>query len=161
MALSPEDITFYQSIETESLGGAISAVIVPTGLNLYFNDVDIDEATAGSTAYRCFYIKNDSAIDTFSDGEIYISVLTDSPSTHCELGLDIDAGLNGVAQIISDEGVPPTNVTFSAYTEGAPLLFGVPMAPGEFYPVWIKRVTAPNAVGAVNDSAVLAARGVG
>lgn len=159
MPVLAEDIQYYQSIETDSLGGAIAGVVVPTGLNLYYGDVDEQEATTGSTAYRCYYIKNDSATDTLTGGRVYITVRTPSASTNCELGLG-SSGLNGVEQVISTENIAPVGVVFAATSFSLPLEFG-DLGPGEWYPVWIKRNVNPLAVGIANDNVVLAVLGDG
>lgn len=159
MAVLPSDIAYKQSLDTDSLGGGISSNVVPTGLNLYFGDVDQAEAETGSTAYRCFYVENNSALDTLLNTILYISVRTPSPSTFCELGLGT-SGLNGVEQSISDESIAPVGVTFFATSEAQPLNIGA-LGPGEFYPVWIKRVVQPEAVGAANDNVILAVKGNG
>lgn len=159
MAVVATELKWFQSIDTDSLGGAISTFVVPTGLNLFYDDVDLDEATTGSTAYRCFYVKNENATDTYSGAAIYVSVRTPSLSTHCEIGLGT-SGLNGTEQSITAEEIAPVGVNFFATSEATPLAIG-DLAAGEYYPLWIKRIVQPEAQGASNDYVVLALTGDG
>ena len=157
MAVLPEDIKYYESVDVDSLGGAISISVVPTGLNLYYNDVAYQEATDGSTAYRCFYVKNTNATDTLGATVIYIEVRTNNPSTSCELGLG-SSGLNGDEQSITGENIAPVGVTFFSTSQPTPLSIG-DLAAGEYYPVWIKRVVNSEASGVSVDSVTLAVDG--
>lgn len=159
MAVLPTDLKFYESLDTDSLGGGISTFVVPTGLNLFYDDVDVDEATTGSTAYRCFYVTNENATDTYTGAAIYISVRTPSFSTYCELGLGT-SGLNGTEQSITAEEIAPVGVNFFATSEGTPLAIG-DLAAGDHYPIWIKRVVEPLAEGASNDYVVIGLTGDG
>ena len=159
MAVLPTDLKFYESLDTSSLGGGISTFVVPTGLNLFYDDVDFDEALTGSTSYRCFYVKNENLSDTYTGAAIYIAVRTPSPSTSCELGLGT-SGLNGTEQSITAEEIAPVGVNFFATSEGSPLAIG-DLGPNEYYPVWIKRIVAPEAAGASNDYVVIGLTGDG
>lgn len=159
MAVLPSDISYKESLDTDSLGGGISTNVVPTGLNLFYGDVDLAESTTGSTAYRCVYIENTSATETSLSTEIFISIRTPSPSTYCELGLG-SSGLNGTEQSITDESIAPVGVTFFPTSDAQPLALG-PLGPGEFYPVWIQRNVLPNAVGAANDNVIIAVKANG
>ena len=159
MAVLPTDLKFYLSLDADSLGGGISTFVVPTGLNLFYDDVDQPEAQTGSTAYRCFYISNDNATDTYTGAAIYISVRTTSESTNCELGLGT-SGLNGTEQSITAEEIAPVGVNFFATSVGTPLAIG-DLAAGDYYPIWIKRIVQPEAQGASNDYLVIALTGDG
>jgi hypothetical protein len=159
MAVVPTDLKFYQSLDTDSLGGGISTFVVPTGLNLFYDDVDLPEALSGSTAYRCFYVKNENATDTYTGAEIYISVRTPSLSTNCELGLGT-SGLNGTEQSITAEEIAPVGVNFFTTSAAVPLSIGN-LAAGDHYPIWIKRIVQPEAQGASNDYVVIALTGDG
>lgn len=157
MAVVPSEIKYKQTVETDSLGGAISALVVPTGLNLFYSDVDQQEAESGSTAYRCMYIENTNTTDTLTNAKIFVAVPTPSPSTYVELGLG-SSGKNGVEQTISDESIAPVGVTFFPTSNVQPLTIG-DLGPGEFYPIWIQRNVLPNAVGAANDNVIFAVQG--
>lgn len=159
MPVLATDLKFYQSLDTDSLGGGINSFVVPTGLNLYYDDVDYDEAVTGSVSYRCMYIKNESQTDIYVGASIYVATRTPSFSTSVELGLGT-SGLNGVEQSITAEEIAPVGVTFVPTSEGAPLLMG-DLGIDEFYPVWTKRIVAPEAFGASNDYVVLGLTGDG
>jgi hypothetical protein len=159
MAVLPEDIKYYESVDVDSLGGAISLQVVPTGLNFFYNDVDYDEATAGSTAYRCFYVKNTHATDTLSATVIYIEVRTNNPSTSCELSLG-SSGLNGDEQSITGENIAPVGMNWFSTSQPTPIAIGDLLA-GEYYPMWIKRIVNTEATGSSVDSVVLAVDGDG
>lgn len=159
MPVLATDLKFYQSLDTDSLGGGINSFVVPTGLNLFYDDVDYDEAVTGSTSYRCLYVKNESATDIYAGSAIYVSTRTPSFSTSVELGLGT-SGLNGDEQSISAEEIAPVGVTFLPTSEGTPLSMG-DLGIGEYYPVWMKRIVSPEAFGASNDYVVLGLTGDG
>ena len=168
MAVIPDDIVFFQSLDTDSLGGGISAVPVTTSLNTFFNPVDYDEADIGSVAYRCIYIKNTNPTDTLLLPAVYISVLTPSPSTYCRIALGA-AGLNGVEPSVASENNAPvgTLAPFSVPTAAEPLYLIDPgpvlvdLAPGDYYPFWVARTVLADAVGSANDTVMLAVTGDG
>ena len=157
MAIQEQDMVFLKSAESPSIGGAITVTPVPQCVDLFFDDVDFDEATAGSTHYRCFYVENESETDTLYEAGIYISVRTPNPSTSCELGLGA-AGLDGAETAIADQTVPPAGVTFDPTAVDQQLILG-DIGPGEWMPVWIKRIVAPNAAGSAADFVVLTLTG--
>lgn len=157
MPVGESDIVFFQSAENPSIGGAITVTPVPQSIDQFFNNVDFDEAEVGSTHYRCFYVKNESEDSTLFAAGLYVSVRTPSPSTSCELALG-SSGKNGVEQILADQTVPPTGVTFSPTADDDMILFG-DLEPGDWYPVWIKRIVLPDAVGTAADYVVLTVAG--
>lgn len=159
MPVLATDLKFYQSLDTDSLGGGINSFVVPTGLNLFYDDVDFDEAVTGSTAYRCFYVKNESQTDIYVGASIFVATPTPSFSTSIEMGLGT-SGLNGTEQSIVAEEIAPVGVVFVATSAGSPLLIG-DLGIDEYYPIWIKRIVAPEAVGASNDYVVLGLTGDG
>lgn len=157
MALVAADILLLQTVEVNSLGGAIGVTPVPQGVDLFFDNVAEAEAETGSVAYRCVYVKNQSVTDTLYAANIYIATRTPNPSTSCQLALDA-AGLNGTAAIIADESVAPPGAVFEGAGSSNPLQMG-DLGPGDYYPVWIERTVAPNAVGSASDYVVLAVAG--
>ena len=159
MAVVTDDVVFYQSISADSLGGAIDTIRVPQSLNLYFNEVELEEAQTGSVAYRCFYVQNDNATDTLTAAEIFISVLTPNPNTFCELGLGT-AGLNGTEQTVSGENIAPVGVTFDATDTSTPLVIG-DLAAGDNFPIWIRRTVEAQAFGQSSDQVIVTVRGDG
>lgn len=77
MAISTSDIQFFLSggnnnpYPNSSLGGQPSSFPLTGGMNSLFSNVATEEAFAGKTDYRCFYIFNKSETDTLNDTEIY------------------------------------------------------------------------------------------
>lgn len=70
-AIQPSDISITYSGGSSnsnpllSLGGDPSSVAIGSLINNLFRDVTSSEAATGYTDYRCFYIFNDSATETF------------------------------------------------------------------------------------------------
>jgi len=70
--ITSSDISFLysggttNSIPDLSLGGEASVNSLRDGLNGLFRDVTEEQAESGFVDYRCFYMFNDSLIDTFS-----------------------------------------------------------------------------------------------
>ena len=54
MPLAAGDMKFFESAEAGSLGGAVTAVPVPVGAGLFFDNIDYAEAGSGS-AHQCKY----------------------------------------------------------------------------------------------------------
>lgn len=77
MAISTSDIQFFLSggnnnpRPNSSLGGQPSSFPLTGGMNSLFSNVTTEEAFAGKTDYRCFYVFNKSETDTLSEVEIY------------------------------------------------------------------------------------------
>lgn len=77
MAINLSDIEFFlsggstNSDPNKSLGGAPSGFLVLGSANNLFSDLSSDEAVAGKTDYRCFYICNGSTYNKLYDAEIY------------------------------------------------------------------------------------------
>ena len=90
---------------------------------------------------------------------MYISARTPNPSTSCELGLGT-AGLNGVEQSITSENIAPAGVSFFATSDVSPLVMG-DLAPGDYYPVWVKRLVTPEAQGSASDNVIITIGGDG
>lgn len=153
MAVLPSDLRFYQSLSNDSLGGGISTLLVPQGINLFFNDIDEEESEEGSVAYRCFYFKNDSLTEAMVNAGMFIYSRTPNPNTYCELGLGT-SGVNGVEQTIESESIAPAGVSFFATGAAAQLPMGAIPAEGH-YPIWIKRVCTPNAPFTANDNVII------
>jgi hypothetical protein len=153
MAISPSELKYYKSIDLDSLGGGISGDVVPTGLNLFYDEVELPEATTGSTAYRCVYVKNLSS-DILTAANVYIHSVTPSPSTSIEMGLGT-AGTNVAEQSIAGESIAPIGVTFFSPVRDSPMLLPDSLNSGDYHAIWLKRIVAPNAIGATNDNVVL------
>ena len=78
MAISTSDIQFFLSggnnnfRPNSSLGGQPSSFPITGGMNSLFGNVTTEEAFAGKTDYRCFYVFNKSETDALSEVEIYL-----------------------------------------------------------------------------------------
>jgi len=59
-----------------SLGGAPSSTRVAGNANSLFTDITGDDATAGLTDYRCFYVKNNSSSESLYDASLNIQAQT-------------------------------------------------------------------------------------
>lgn len=124
-----------------SLGGVKSANLAGSGL---FDTVSGTESAAGDLEYRCVYLHNADSSRALQNTVFSISANTPSPTTAISVGLD-PVGLNGTAQTIPNESVPPTGVAFTLESLN---LGNIPA--GQHYPIWIQR-----AVGA--DTAAIEA----
>ena len=69
-----------------SLGGEPS--IYPVSSNVLFDNVTNDQATAGTTDYRCIYITNENPTDNLYNSEIYIAYDTPDGAS-MEIGFEV------------------------------------------------------------------------
>lgn len=137
-----------------SLGGAISSVDAAATV---FDDVSSAEASAGDIEYRCVYVKNTHATLTYQGAKIWIQTQTPSGDTDIAIALGGE-GLNGTAETVANENTAPVGESFSAPSSFAGGLTIGNLAPGDRYPVWVRRtVTAAAAVYA--DSFTLRVQG--
>jgi hypothetical protein len=157
MAIGSSDIHYRMSggasnsDPAAALGGAKSSVSFST--NAVFDDVTSAEAGTGDAEYRCFYVHNAHATLTLVGAKIWIQSQTSSADTDVALALGGE-GLNGTAETVANEGTAPTGETFSqpsSYSGG--LTIG-DLAPGEHYPVWIRRTVNAAAAGATDTYTV-------
>lgn len=126
-----------------ALGGAISSVDAAATI---FDDVSSVEATAGDIEYRCVYVKNTHATLTALGTKIWIQTQTPSVDTDVAIALGGE-GLNGTAETVANENTAPVGETFSAPSSFAGGLTIGDLAPGAYYPVWVRRTV--NAAAAV------------
>lgn len=165
MAVTAGDIEFHISgggANTDvdaSLGGAISTTeIVDATLNNLFTEVTEDETAAGVTQYRCFYVKNASATNTYKNVSAFINTQSTSPDTSIEIGLGTSA-VNGVEPTVANETTAPAGVTFTAAAvdKASGLAIGdIPV--GQHKAVWVKLIVNPGAAAA-NDSSIIEVAG--
>ena len=136
-----------------SLGGAISTTDATT--NTLFDDVSSAEAAAGDTEYRCIFIKNSHGTLTLTAAKIFIQANT----TGDRIAIALDGlGKGGTAETEADESTAPTGETFSQPTDYAGGLSLGDLAPGETYPIWIRRVI-PSSAAAATDTYTLRVQG--
>jgi len=87
MAISLSDIEFFlsggstNSNPNNSIGGAPSGFLVLGSANNLFSDISSENATAGRTDYRCFYVSNGSSTETLYDAEVYFEEQSAGGST--------------------------------------------------------------------------------
>lgn len=132
-----------------SLGGVISTHVngsittTNTNNNNLWDNITKAENFAGTTDYRCVYIKNASATpgDLFANGVIYISGTSQAVF---QIGLD-PAGVNATATTIANETTAPTGISFGNHPQGSPLTIPT-LNEGDYIGLWIKR-TASNITG--------------
>lgn len=143
-----------------SLGDQISTTdITDATIGNLFDDVSGDEALAGDTEYRCFFVLNNHASLTLQGAKVEIQSETAGGSS-ITLALDNIAvsakgSASAQAATIPDETTGPSGV--GAFGAG-PLIIG-DMAPGEVKGIWVKRVTAPGAAVTNPDTAVIRVTG--
>jgi len=126
-----------------STGGAESSTSFTT--NSIFDDVSSAEAVAGDIEYRCFYVHNNHGTLTLQGAKVWISAQTSSATTDIAIALD-GAGLNGTAETETDESTAPTGESFTQPSTFSGGLTLGDMAPGDKYPVWVRRtITAGTA----------------
>ena len=136
-----------------SLGGIASSVDVAA--NTLFDDVSSAEASAGDTEYRCIYVKNSHATLTLLAAKIFVQSNTTGNRIAIALGGE---GKNGTAETVANENTAPVGETFSQPTDYASGLSLTDLAPGDTFPVWVRR-TIPAAAGAATDNYTLRVQG--
>jgi len=139
-----------------SLGGIISSTeVTNNSLNDLWDDVSGTEATAGSTEYRCVYLKNTHATLSLTLSKAWIDTNTTASGDAITIGLDL-AGVNATADTISVETEAPSpSVTFSTAVDKASGLNTGTVANGQYYGIWIKRVVNAGAGAATSNSYIL------
>lgn len=137
-----------------SLGGAISSTeIVDNTVNNLFASIGGSEASAGSTKYRGYFVKNNHGSLTAQNTYIYIKTNTPSTDTVVYIGIATETG--SPMDTIVDEDTAPTGISFSlAATPGTALSIGS-LAPGEVKGIWVKRVVTAGATAYNNDNVVI------
>lgn len=142
-----------------SLGGIISThdVVAEAIVNNLFDSVSSAEATAGSTEYRCYYVKNTSTSTWFSS-EVWIQQDTSSATTNIDIGLDPagagDGVSTGVATTIVNETTAPAGVVFTHPTSSPGLNIGT-LTAGQCQAIWVKRVVNAGTALTLRDTAIL------
>lgn len=130
-----------------SLGGIVSATVVPTGL---FDTITGAESLAGDVEYRCFYVRNANATLALQNAVLFIQANTASADTTVAIGLGTSS-INGAEQTVANESTAPAGVTFSEpATVGTGIALGsIPAT--QHKAVWIRR-TINAAAAASNDT---------
>lgn len=153
-----DDIQYFYSgsgAAASSLGGAVHANQVSSAQdgNL-FGNVDSAEALAGSSKYRCLYIKNNGAV-SYNVG-LYLSTTTPSQETQILIGNGTSA-VNGSEQSVANEDTEPSGVLWVERLQDFNALSIATLAPGDTKAVWLKRIVLANAGGSTQDYFILSA----
>lgn len=167
MAIVSTDIVFYlsggagNSDPNASLGGAISTtpIDLSTTLHNLFDKVTGDEASAGDTEYRCFYVKNNHGSLTWESVVGWIQ--TESPSTDTSVEIALAAaGKNGTAETLTNESTAPSGgESFVHPTDKASGIAVGDLAHGDYYPIYIKRIVGSSAAAYNADGPTLRLEG--
>ena len=160
MPIIAADIKFFESTFTDgttaSLGGAITANELPGTLNGLWDNVTGDEAAAGETTYRCWYVQNTHGSLTLQTSIFSLLVDTAEGDTSMEFGLD-PAGVNGTAVTIANESAAPVGVVFTAGEPNDLAIGDIPFS--QFQAVWGKRVINAGAIAVNGASRTVDVRG--
>lgn len=141
MPVLEEDIRFYGS-GANNLGGANTGVEVT--FSLLFDKVLPSEAVAGSTEYRCVYVRNINGSSPMPNGKFHVVTDTVAANTSLEIGVGSYV-VDGVEQTIADETTAPIGVAFSAPTTQETGLDIPTLAAGEHQAIWFKRIIGAGA----------------
>jgi hypothetical protein len=93
MTISSDNISFVLSGGSNnsnpklSIGGQPSSTPILGSINNLFSNITSEEASAGKTDYRCFYVFNDSQSDTLYSSKIYIFSKASFSSSKIEIGI--------------------------------------------------------------------------
>jgi hypothetical protein len=173
MAVVSTDLKWYYSggsanaDANASLGGEISSVEITSNLlqNL-FDNVSAAEASAGSTEYRCAYLKNTNGADTVNDMKLWISSNTPSTTTRVDIALDpagIGNGVSpGMATTIADETTAPSGVSFANSPDPVDASTAIAignLTTGECQAVWFRRVVDSGTAALAHDPVTVTASG--
>lgn len=161
MPIASSDIKYYlsggaaNSDPAAAIGGAQSSVEVTT--NDLFDDVSSAEATSGDAEYRCVYVENTHASLSLIGAKVFIQSQTSSADTDIAIAL-AGEGKNGTAETVADEGTAPSGESFSQPASFAAGLDLGDLAPGDSYPIWIRR-TVNAAAASTTDSWTIRVQG--
>lgn len=130
-----------------ALGGAMSSTAFTA--NAIFDDVSSAEAAAGDAEYRCIYVRNGHATLTLTSAKVFIQAQTSSADTDIAIALGGE-GKNGTAETVASEGAAPVGESFSQPASYAAGLSLGNLAPGDNFPVWIRRTINAGAAAATD-----------
>lgn len=153
------------STPAESIGGFMSTTdLVDATLENLFPNISAAQAAAGVTLYRCVFVLNSNASDTWEEVKAWL-VSQQAGGGTVAIGLDPAGAVAGdantaQAEAPADEETAPDGVTFSNPTTIDSALDLVELEAGEAYAIWL-RLTVPPDVEALNlDNAIMRVRGV-
>src|SRR6056297_1755136 len=155
MSIEPTDILFKLSSTTGpgnanasspngSLGGYISTTeLVSDSLHNLFDFVSGDENLNMDSEYRCIFVHNNNATDTFLNVKAFIFEQAVG-GADAFMGVDPTAvsalaSASAQAVVIVDEGTAPSGVSFSQPSDYASGLSLGDIGPGEVKALWFRR----------------------
>lgn len=133
-----------------SLGGAMSSNAAGSSI---FDDVSSGEASTGESEYRCIYVRNAHATLTLIGAKAFIQTQTPSADTDVAIAL-AGEGKNGTAETVANENTAPSGETFSAPASYAAGLALGDLAPGDAFPIWVRRTVNAGAASAADSFTV-------
>lgn len=166
MAIVAADIKYWLSggdtneDADAALGGVISTAqeVTDASPNNLFDDVSGDEASAGDTEYRGFYVKNHHGSLTLQNTKIWISSDTTSPNDEIWLAL-ADEAIDVAMEVIANESTAPSGPTFTRpVTKAGGLSIGN-LGPGSFKGVWMQRIVDGGASAVTGNSGTIRVEG--
>jgi len=143
---------------TASLGGAMSSTAVTNSSdeNL-FENIDLADAVAGETYYRCIYLLGNGF--DYTALKAWISGGTPSLGTKIYIALGT-SGVDGTEQTIADENTSPTSVIFTSPTSESSGVAIPDLDDAEYHAIWFKLVLSAGAGGYDTDYFRLSVGGV-
>ena len=146
-----------------SLGGFISTTqVTNNSLHNLFDEISGTENAASESEYRCVFVHNSNATDTFFNVIAFISAEV-AGGADVAIGVDAVAAsavgaTDAQADDVVDEDTAPSGVAFTSPTVSANGIDIGDLASGEVRGVWIRR-TAANTVALENDGTTLRVQG--
>ena len=149
-----DDIKYYYSggtsgVAATSLGGIRSNTEVVTSVdeNLFLN-IDSADAEAGTTHYRCLYLRNEGTVGY--DVEIYIAYSTPSSGTSIYIGVGT-AAIDNNEPTIANEDTEPSGVIWQQRNFDYNATVVATLLANEHKSIWFKRVTLADTGGSLKD----------
>lgn len=147
MPISQSDIKCYKS---ES--GNISATELLGLENELFDDVSGDEALGGSVSYKKVYVKNVSLDSSLLSGLVYIPASSTSP--------DDEIYISGCNSLTGDNPTGDGQLYVHPTSGDSPQAISLgDLAPGEYKPIWVKRVVESQAPEFSNNTSIIGVSG--
>lgn len=175
MSITTSDIQYRLSVKTGSAGNTTASTpvaslgkyiattqITDNSLENLFDNVTGDENAASDVEYRCFFIHNASATDSWQNIKLWLQSEVAGGAT-LAIGLDTTAAsavgsASAQALQVTDEQTAPAGVTFSSPTTSSAGLSVGTLNAGQVKAIWCRR-TAANTGAVTNDGATLRAQG--
>lgn len=146
-----------------SLGGFCSTTeITSATLHNLFDVVSGTENIALEAEYRCFFVHNSNATDTFLNVRVFLASEV-AGGANAAVGVDATSVIAVGSEVnqavtIADENTAPSGVSFTMPTDyaGGAIIGDLP--PGEIRAVWVRRTTT-NSAAQSNDGVTLRVQG--